>query len=135
MRTVVTCSLLSLLLLYGCTKEAHLYDLTTGAQTLIRYSANGRGRGTLTGQLATRETLKGEYTTVVNAAVGWGSIYSGVYSATGTSVAVGGSQRGSAVMTGDKGLVLNCEYISSAWNGHGTGACEDNHGTKYKLMF
>jgi hypothetical protein len=83
--------------------------------------------------MASGEQLSGEYVTVVNSAVGWGSIYSGVYSASGVSAAVAGKNQGSAVMTGDKGTILNCEYISSG--GHGTGACQDKRGTKYKLMF
>jgi hypothetical protein len=49
------------------------------------------------------------------------------------SVAVSGKNQGTVIMTGDKGTILNCEYISSG--GHGTGACEDKHDTKYKLMF
>jgi hypothetical protein len=58
---------------------------------------------------------------------------SGVYSASGVSAAVAGKNQGSVIMTGDRGTILNCEYISSG--GHGTGACEDKRGTKYKLMF
>jgi len=79
------------------------------------------------------EKLSGEYVTLVNSAVGWGSVYSGVYSASGVSVGVSGKNQGSAIMTGDRGTILNCEYISSG--GHGSGACEDRRGTKYKLMF
>ena len=73
-------------------------------------------------------------------AVGWGSVYSSVYgtagsasaNSNGTAVALSLQGQGSAILTGDKGTVLNCEFISS---GHGTGACEDSHGAKYKLMF
>jgi hypothetical protein len=44
-------------------------------------------------------------------------------------------ERGSAIATGDKGTIIQCEYITSAWNGGGSGACKDNHDVLYKLMF
>jgi hypothetical protein len=115
----------------GCT--ARLYNLDSGEITPLKCSHRHRTTGTVSGTMASGEKLSGEYVTVVNSAVGWGSIYSGVYSASGVSAAVAGKNQGSAVMTGDKGTVLNCEYISSG--GHGTGACKDKRGTKYKLMF
>jgi hypothetical protein len=124
-------SLLSAPAWAGCT--ARLYNLDTGAITSLKCSSRHRATGTIAGTLPSGEKLSGEYVTVVNAAVGWGSIYSGVYSASGTSVAVSGKNQGTVIMTGDKGTILNCEYISSG--GHGTGACEDKHDTKYKLMF
>ena len=127
--------LLALLLLplCACEREAHLYNLESGAMSVLHYSGGSRGK--LGGTLATGETVKGEYSTVVNAAVAWGSIYSSVYTATGSEVALGGASHGSAVLTGDKGSVLECEYVSSSLGGHGTGACRDNHGTKYRLLY
>lgn len=120
--------------LCGCDREAHLYNLDTGAMTVLRYTA-GKSRGSLSGAFPSGEKLTGEYSTVTNAAVAWGSIYGSVYSASGSAVAVGGRQTGTAILTGDKGSVLDCEYVSGALSGHGTGACRDNHGGKYKLLF
>jgi hypothetical protein len=115
----------------GCT--ARLYNLDNGEVTPLKCSHRHRTTGTVSVTLASGEKLSGEYVTVVNSAIGWGSIYSGVYSASGVSAAVAGKNQGSVIMTGDRGTILNCEYISSG--GHGTGACEDKRGAKYKLMF
>jgi hypothetical protein len=79
---------------------------------------------------------------VTQASIGWGNVYSSVYGAAGTatgnasgvSISGGGRRYGAAIMTGDKGEVLDCEYLVG-FNGHGTGACKDNHGAKYRLMF
>jgi hypothetical protein len=110
--------------------KGHLYNLTSGQVTEIKC-----GHRKASGTLPSGEKLAGEYVTIVNAAVGWGSIYSSVYSASSTAVSVAGQNRGTVIMTGNQGTILNCEYLSSSWSGHGAGAGEDNQGVKYKLMF
>jgi hypothetical protein len=45
-----------------------------------------------------------------------------------------GEQFGNAVLVGDKGTVLDCEYVVGV-GAHGTGACKDNNGGKYRLLF
>ncbi len=48
-----------------------------------------------------------------------------------------GAQRGTAVLTGN-GLTIECEYLARPGGfigSHGTGACKDNEGTRYKLIF
>lgn len=133
-------SLSLVLLLCGCTRTARLYNLTTGETTIL--TARGSSHGTLEGTFKSGETVKGEYSVVTNAVVGWGSVYSSVYSGTssatangsGMVVATGGKRQGSAVLTGDKGTVLDCEFLVGA-NPHGAGACKDNHGGKYKMLF
>ena len=62
----------------GCT--ARLYNLDSGEITPLKCSHRHRTTGTVSGTLPGGEKLSGEYVTVVNSAVGWGSIYSGVYS-------------------------------------------------------
>jgi hypothetical protein len=111
----------------GC--AGRLYNLKSGEVTPLKCHSHRK----VTGTMPSREKLSGEYVTMVNSAVGWGSVYSTVYSASGVSVGVSGKNQGSAIMTGDKGTILNCEYISSG--DHGSGACQDKRGTKYKLMF
>lgn len=132
------------LLLCGCTRTARLYNLDTGEMTIITASYRGGGgaHGTLSGTFKSGETIRGEYSVVTHTVVGWGSVYSSVYSGTssatgnGTAMAVatGGKQEGSAVLTGDKGTVLDCEFLVGS-NPHGIGACKDNHGGKYKMLF
>lgn len=130
-----------LVLLVGCTKTARLYDLETGEQIAVSY--HGGSRGQLSTSFRSGESFSGEYSTVVSGAVGWGNIYASVYSPAGVasgsgssaSLAVAGPQRGSAILTGNRGTVVTCEYVSGTLGGHGTGGCVDNHGKKYKLMF
>jgi hypothetical protein len=114
--------------------HGRLYNLETGAQTALSYSYNGSGHGRLSGTPPSGEAMKGEYTTVADAAVGWGSIYSSTGSASASTVSTSNKQYGTAVATGDKGTVIQCEYVTGM-SGHGSGACKDNHGGKYKLMF
>jgi hypothetical protein len=112
-------------------RSARLYNLTTGEVATIIYHG-GHSHGTLQTEIKS-ESLHGEYSTVRGGAMAWGSIYSGGGVANGYAGSVPLSARGSAILTGNKGTVINCEYISGVRNG--SGACEDNHGTKYKLMF
>jgi hypothetical protein len=131
------------LLVFGCTKKARLYNLTTGEVTPIQFSYNGTGKGKLSAVSAAGEKFTGEYVTLAGGQVGWGTIYATVYSpkgsASGSSTSVTSSteakQRGTAIATGDKGTIIQCEYITSVWNGGGSGGCKDNHDILYKLMF
>jgi hypothetical protein len=121
--------------LFGCTKHGHIYNLATGETTEVDFSYSGSGHGHLSATLASSgEVFKGEYTTTADATYGWGSIYSASGSASASTSTVSGKQYGTAVATGDKGTVIDCEYVTSM-SLHGSGACKDNHGGKYKLMF
>jgi hypothetical protein len=127
----------------ACTRSARLYNLTTGDVTTAQYSYSGSGKGRIWVNLASGEHLKGEYATIPGGEIGWGSIYAAVYGAGGAasgsaisySAAMESKQHGTAVITGNKGTVVQCEYVTSVWNGAGAGACKDNHGTLYRLMF
>lgn len=122
--------------------DVHIYDLSTGAMSTMKYSRHGSGKGKLAGPLPSGEIVSGEYVTVSNAAIGWGSVYSSVSgsggyatgSGNGYSISSGGHRYGSAILTNEQHTVVNCEYLVGL-NGHGTGGCTDNHGTKYKMMF
>src|SRR5579862_2185429 len=114
---------------------AHLYNLSDGTKSVIKFSRWRGSHGPLRMTLPSGENLAGEYSVVHGGALGWGLIYGSVYgtggsasgSATGTSLAMSLRGEGSAILTGDRGTILNCEFISS---GHGSGACQDNHGVK-----
>jgi hypothetical protein len=146
--TRLTLILLSPILLTGCPgteriREAHLYNLTTGEVAATQFSDAGRGKGTVAVTLASGEQFKGEYVTVLTEESSWGSIYASVYgqgalaTATGTqrSRSQSSQQYGTAIATGDKGTIIQCEYVMSLRNRSGTGACEDNHKIRYKVMF
>ncbi len=126
-----------------CTRKARLYNLTTGEVSIVEYTYRGTGKGKIRVALPSGEKLQGEYVTLAGGRTDWGAIYASVYSPQGTasgsgtvySASVESKQHGTAIVTGDKGTIIQCEYITSAWNAAGSGACKDNKGTLYKLMF
>jgi hypothetical protein len=134
--------LTAILLLVGTALAgtAHLYNLTDGSMTVLKFSRWRGDHGPLHGKMPSGEALTGEYSITRGGNAAWGSIYASVYSpqgsatgsASGTRLGVSLQGQGTAILTGDKGTILNCEFISS---GHGLGACQDNHGVKYKLLF
>jgi hypothetical protein len=130
--------------LCACTRTGtgHVYNLTTGEMFTFTYTFNGRGRGTINAVTKTGERLNGEYSVVQGGNVSWGSVYASVYSPAGTAsgnansvgVTSAGARRGAAILTGDEGSILDCEFVVGM-NGHGTGACRGKDDTKYRMMF
>jgi hypothetical protein len=142
MKTRGTLGLLLLLTMFatGCTLHGRLYNLTTGEVTLITMTYSGSGHGRLSAVVASsKEKVDGEYLTFAHLPANWGNTYAKVYGTEGSAYTSGSSlgkvnQYGTAVATGDKGAVVDCEYVTSSL-AHGTGACTDKQNTLYKLMF
>jgi len=133
--------LLSVVFETACTLHGRIYNLTTGEVTPVTITYGGSGRGKISGVVASSgENMSGEYLTYAHLPVNWGSVYAKVYGNEGSAFTSGSSlgksnQYGTAVVTGDKGSVVDCEYVTTALT-HGSGACADNtDGTLYKLMF
>lgn len=116
----------------------HIYNLESGEVITIKYK--GSSHGTLKGKLSSGEALSGEFSVTRSGMTSWGSIYGSLYSgnrfASGNAQSVGLSVnnqgQGVAIVTGDRGTFLECEFVSS---GHGSGACKDKNGGKYRLIF
>ncbi len=129
--------------LAGCTGKGRLYNLTTGEVTELKYKYGLSGHGRILGQFASGEKLSGEYTTVPKGAVSWGIVYGSVRAAnisafgssTSTAMTSDSDQPGTAIITGNHGAILECEYVTSAMSGHGHGGCRDKSGTLYRMMF
>lgn len=129
-RATVTCVLVALCGLGGCTLNATLYDLETGAvlqDAVFRYSASGSG--TVRIRLLSGEVLNGEYRTVSEGGT-WGQIFGNGVSG---MVVSPGMNRGVAVAASPEGTVLECEYVASGSDGYGI--CRDNKGKRYRLIF
>lgn len=132
---------LLVLSIIGCVHTARLYDLSSGQVTPAKFSYSGSGRGTISLNLAEGSACSGEYFTVTGGVTSWGTIYGQVWGAqgvmSGLATSMGGStpneQRGTAVAVCDSGATIECEYV--ARGPHGQGACLDNSGNKFKLMF
>jgi hypothetical protein len=124
--------------------KARLYNLKTGEVLEAKFSRGmfHNSHGTISVKYTDGTLLIGEYSTVPRGNVAWGSIYAGVIgprggaSTTGSGIAYSGSAGvpGSAIMTGS-GHVIQCEFISNVMSGHGSGGCQSNDGTLFKLMY
>jgi hypothetical protein len=121
----------------GCNLQARLYNLGTGEVTPATFTYGGSGRGKIDGVSPSGEKYHGEYITSARQPANWGSIYAAVYGTEGAAYGNSGSksnQYGTAIVTGNKKTVLDCEYVTNSLV-HGSGACTDNNGGRYKLIF
>ena len=81
--------------------------------TELKYSRGGTEKGKISGPIPSGAVLASEYVTVVNASLGWGSIYSSVYgaggsasgSANGYSIHAAGQRYITAILTNESGTV------------------------------
>ncbi len=132
--------------LFGCTstKQARLYPVNDKAAetgTLqVKYVDSGAGGGEASIIMPDGEILNGEYSTVDNSTVGFGSIYTSVNVAggaafgSGSSFSVPGSSPGIASFYGTNGTMMQCEYFVSR-SGNAGGACKSEDGALYRLHF
>lgn len=128
--------LLAVVACCGCTYAARLYDVQSGGPPLpAKFKWNGSGHGGIEITLPSGEVCTGEYVTVADDTTTWGSVFSAGSTVNGYAVTTQGKQRGSAIVTGNKGTAIQCEYVTSAMSPSGYGSCRDNGGKIYKLMF
>jgi hypothetical protein len=123
------------------TLSARLYNLAGGEvlQTLFTY--DGSGKGFIKLQRSPDDLCTGEYMTLAGGVTVWGSIYGKVFTpeteAQGKAEVQAGAapttQKGTAIISCKKGTLIECEYLAEGQ--HGQGACKDNLGTLYRLMF
>lgn len=113
-----------------------LHDMQTGEIVEGSFGFVGTTTGRVTIPMNDGETLRGEYSTMPEGAVNWGDIYGAVYKRAGFT-AGSSALRGRAVAVGERGTAIECEYVtsSSRESPQGHGACRDNHGTLYRLVF
>ena len=85
--------------------------------------------------MASGEILEGEFTTVDQDNHSFGQIYGQAYGAAVSSVYLNSnSNPGVARLSGNRGTVLDCEYMVNR-TGTGTGACKANNGRIYRVHF
>ena len=85
------------------------------------------------GSAPSKKPLDGEYS-IGGGTVGWGQIYSAGKTSTVTTLSAGDRQ-GSLFETDGNGFTLHCEFVTNASTTHGSGACQDNQGQTYQLLF
>jgi hypothetical protein len=135
-------------LLSGCVRQARvsnatarLYNVSSGEVISGVFTYDSSGRGRVTVDFSDGERATGEYVTVAGGTTSWGTIFAYVYGTGGFATgrvltrSVQNEQYGTAIATGNRGRVIQCEYISSAVVVQGYGACRDNRDVIYRLVF
>jgi len=157
MKAASSCSVLLLLLTFGCLRTARMYPvsgpiLNDHPQIIIaEFKDYGSGNGEVTVKLPDGELLQGEYSTVPQGSMSFSTSSSnGMVSASGSGIAitafdwsntygnsfsVANMQCGQATCIGNKGTALSVEYAVSAMTGHGYGIGKDNKGNIYRIQF
>jgi hypothetical protein len=120
---------------FAITRNFRIYNVQTGAKIEAAFKFKWSSMtGRVEAHVPDGEALEGEYSGSNDGGIAWGSIYSSAGSATATSSFMG-KVRGTMIMTGKSGLVINCEYVTNPTTTHGNGACKDNRAGSYTMLF
>ena len=137
------------LLATGCTvvREPQLFptnDIANATGVLHgKFVGHGQGHGTMEVAMPDGEKLEGEYSVVLQGAVGFGNVFASVYGPGGTvsgsgmssSMMVSGSGQGMALISGNRGTSMQCEFMNSNFTGHGYGGCKTSKGALYRMIY
>lgn len=150
MRTKVSIlAVLAVVLLAGCARQANVFP-TSGPMAeagqiqpvkMIFHGLATTGECDVT--LPTGELCKGNYSMALNQAQVWGvgggvaqwqHVWGQVWGANYQSrVYSAGLQYGMASLAGDKGTILEIQFVMGNMDGHGFGVAKDNRGNFFKL--
>jgi hypothetical protein len=118
----------------GMTRKARIYNIESGAKLEIGFKFKFySGHGQIVGKGPTGNALEGEYS-IGGMNAGWGQIYSNGKTTTVTTVGLT-DRRGALFATDGSGFTIHCEFLTDATTTHGSGACKDNGGHIYQLMY
>ena len=145
------------LLALGCfSQRGHLYDVESAHTLNIEFKWNTRGgRGGSATVRLDGEVCRGNHGTLLVEDPSWGQLYQAVYgkdaaegAASRGARAMENLRRGTATLRGDRGTVIDCEYLvdfdaspqdlnpdPQFREPTGHGACRDNRGRTYELIF
>lgn len=121
-----------LILLPSCTHQIKFVHFDTGTTITGRYNTLTK-RVQVT--LPSGESLNGKYIPLENMSFGIGSLFYGSPSLTAWGMSTGGHSNGYALLTDEKGVVMEIIFQYSEWSGHGFGEARTNKGELYKVMF
>lgn len=138
----VAVPLAALLLLAACDlSNATIYNLKTGESYKATFVNSIRsGGGQMTAEGPDGEHFSGRFSNFakdITPAQALMKIADQVSWAQGKGVIFGqqGELTGTAVLTGNKGTVLDLAYTVDSATGHGSGVGKDNKGNDYKILF
>jgi hypothetical protein len=156
-RTLVS-AVLSLALLVGCIPEGvvrgaalvpaegPMFEAHAGEIRVV-FSSATTGRGNLSFTLPDKEKVSGEYSTLsgfsTDAAEGAGKPGGGRVVVTpadwkalyGKSDMITGQINGQALCRGDKGTIMQVQYVVDPFDNKGFGVAKDNRGNLFRLRF
>ena len=132
----------------ACTvvREATVYPVDSKTPTEGTLTAKMVGHGTGHGTIemtADGENFKGDYSIVFGGSVGFGNIFAsamgtqGAVTANGlaTSVSIPNEGQGVALLIGDQGTTIQCEFLNNNMFGHGYGGCRSSKGAIYRFIY
>ena len=128
-------------------REAQVYPIndtaSQGGMLTAKMLGHGEGHGTIEIEAPDGEKFQGQYSIVFGGSVGFGSILATASGAGGsatasgfsTNVAISGSGQGSAMLSGDRGTSIQCEFLNNNMTGHGYGGCRSSKGGLYRVVY
>jgi hypothetical protein len=120
--------------LLAISRKVRIYNEQTGTKMEIAFKFKWNStHGKIVGKAPVGTSLDGEYS-IGGASVGWGQLYSAGKTSTVTTMSVG-DRRGSLFAGDGSGFTIHCEFVTNASTTHGSGACKDNNGDLYQLLF
>lgn len=132
MQKILVSLILILILLIGCVRQVKLVDFNDGTTITGEYNTASKA---VSITLPSGEVVRGEYVTLTSATIGFGSLFYGANIGSMFAMGVGGSSNGYAILTGDKGTVMEVIFSYSEWTGRGFGVAKTNKGAEYRVMF
>ena len=126
--------------------EGPLFD-KHGPEIHVVFSSATTGRGTLSFTMPDKEKVSGQYSTLsefsTDAALGTGASGRSRVAVTpedwktlyGKSDMISGQINGQALCHGDRGTVIQVQYVVDPFDNKGFGVAKDNWGNLYRLRF
>lgn len=154
-RSELSFMLFAIFLLVGCSTTANFYPIEGPLSEhqpvpVIKAKADGimGNSGNISLTLPNGEFCEGHWSVIApssftystasaqgNVTSGMASVWSTVY---GSGFSVGnmpGVNKGEAVLVGDQGTVIQCEFYTGSGTAHGSGVAKDNKGNIFKMLF
>jgi hypothetical protein len=141
-------------LCFGCSTTAHFYPIAGPISTqlpipVIKAKASGitGNSGGISLKMPDGEVLKGTWSSIapkhVNSShiamsgVGTGltTVWTQVYGSGYTVGNVPGTNRGEAMLVGERGTTMQVEFYTGSGTANGNGVAKDNKGNMYKVIF
>ena len=128
------------IIIVGCATNkivmVSLHNISNDEIIETKFEFSGNDTGKISFQLPSGENFNGKYHDVKYGDTEWGIIFNQVWSSSTMFIeSRKTNDRRSAVMVGDRGTILTCEYMILYGKSEGLGACRNNKNVIYSLTF